>query len=96
MRTPLIRQGGGTDDVLRIYENMADEQRELERMIDTANATETEQERRRRGVVGSRSPAGDEMRLRALPVCVEGVAGVVPGTDPLQALLSKESLRSDR
>lgn len=86
MKTPLIRQGGGTDDVLRIYENLAQQRRELNRMIDTANATETEQERRHRGVIGARSAAGDEHRLRMIPAIARGVAGAIPGTSPHKAV----------
>lgn len=84
MRTPLIRQGGGTADVLRIYENIQQERRQLNRMIDTANATETEQELRHRGVIGARSAAGDEQRLRMIPAIARGVAGAIPGTAPHQ------------
>lgn len=40
--------------------------------------------------IGRRSAAGDEQRLRALPVCIEGVAGVIPGTDPQRALEAKD------
>lgn len=82
MRTPLIRQGGGTADVLRIYDNIDQERRRINRMIDTANATETEQERRHRGVIAARSAAGDEHRLRMIPAIARGVAGAIPGTAP--------------
>jgi len=82
MRPPLIRQGGGPDDVLRIYDNLAQERQDLQRMIDTANATETQQELRRRGVIGARSAAGDEDRLRMIPAIARGVAGAIPGTAP--------------
>lgn len=51
-------------------------------MIDTANATETEQERRHRGVIAARSAAGDEHRLRMIPAIARGVAGAIPGTAP--------------
>ena len=40
-----------------------------------------------------RSPAGDEQRLRAIPVSVQGVAGVIPGTNPHAALEAKERNR---
>ena len=82
MKTPLIRQGGGTPDVHRIYENQAEERRQLNRMIDTANATETAQELRHRGVIAARSAAGDEHRLRMIPAIARGVAGAIPGTAP--------------
>lgn len=82
MRTPLIRQGGGTAAVILIYENLSEERRALNRMIDTANATETQQEKRRRGLIAFRSAAGDEARLRAIPVCAKGVPGCIPGTAP--------------
>lgn len=85
MRPPLIRQGGGADDILRIYENLSQERRQLNRMIDTANATETDQDRRRRGVIAARSAAGDEERLRMIPAIARGVAGAIPGTVPHQA-----------
>lgn len=39
--------------------------------------------------------AGDRRRLRGIPV-VGGVGGTSPGTDPLGALLHKESLQSRR
>lgn len=81
-KTPLIRQGGGPDDVLRIYENIETERKELDRMIDTANATDSEQDKRRRGVVAARSAAGDEHRLRGIPAIGPGVAGAIPGTKP--------------
>lgn len=85
MRTPLIRQGGGTADVHRIYDNLNQERQALNRMIDTANATETEQELRHRGVIGARSAAGDEHRLRMIPAIARGVAGAIPGTSPHKA-----------
>lgn len=81
-QTPLIRQGEGPDGILRVYANQEAEREELERMIATANATETERDRRRRGVVGSRSAAGDEDRLRMIPAIARGVAGAIPGTTP--------------
>lgn len=86
MKTPLIRQGAGTEDVFRIYENIAQQRRELNRMIDTANATETDQELRRRGVIAARSAAGDEYRLRMIPTIARGVAGAIPGTSPHKAV----------
>ncbi len=81
-RVPLIRQGEGRDGVLRIYENLEKEQLQLDRMIETANATETEQDRRRRGLVAARSAAGDEQRLRGIPAIARGVPGAIPGTNP--------------
>lgn len=82
MRPPLIRQGGGTADLIRIYENLDEQRRDLRRMIDTANATETQQERRHRGLIAARSAAGDEDRLRMIPVYARGVPGHIPGTAP--------------
>ncbi len=35
--------------------------------------------------------AGDRLRLRGLPAVAPGVGGVMPGTNPLAALLAKES-----
>jgi hypothetical protein len=35
----------------------------------------------------------DPFELRGLPVVARGVAGVAPGTDPVRALLAKESRR---
>lgn len=57
----------------------------LDRIID--NNEDTHQAT---GKISRRSAAGDEQRLRALPVCIEGVAGVIPGTDPHAALEAKE------
>ncbi len=34
--------------------------------------------------------AGDERRLRGIPVTGRGIGSTVPGTDPLAALLQKE------
>lgn len=82
MRPPLIRPGGGTDELTRIYEHRAQQRRELLRMIDTANATEPQQDARRRGIIGARSPAGDEQRLRGIPAIARGVPGHIPGTSP--------------
>lgn len=94
MRTPLIRPGGGPDDLHRIYEDRAREAERVRRMIDTATSDESQQQQRRRGLVGARSPAGDERRLRAIPVSVEGVAGVIPGTQPEAATIRKLSRAS--
>lgn len=82
MRTPLIRPGAGMEDVDRIYAIHDQQRQDLLRMIDTANATEDEQDRRRRGIIGARSAAGDEDRLRRIPVIARGVAGAIPGTAP--------------
>ena len=87
MRPPLIRPGGGPDEIHRIYEDRAREAERVRRMIDTATSDESQQQKRRRGLVGARSPAGDEDRLRAIPVSVEGVAGVIPGTQPEAAAI---------
>lgn len=40
--------------------------------------------------IGSRSPAGDEQRLRMIPVYARGVPGTIPETDPLRALLARQ------
>ncbi len=48
---------------------------------------------RSRKLVGSRSAENDAGRLRGLPAVGRGVSGAVPGTDPLRALLVKESRR---
>lgn len=87
MRPPLIRPGGGQDEIHRIYENRAREAERVRRMINTATSDESEQQKRHRGLVGSRSPAGDEDRLRGIPVSVQGVAGVIPGTQPEAAAI---------
>lgn len=42
------------------------------------------------GLIGYRSAAGDQQRLRLIPAIARGVAGAVPGTNPLQAYLAKE------
>lgn len=34
---------------------------------------------------------GDKMTLRCIPVCSQGVPAVMPATQPLQALLAKET-----
>lgn len=51
-------------------------------MIDTANAPTSEQDRRRRGIIAARSSAGDEDRLRMIPVHARGVPGAIPGSNP--------------
>ena len=43
-----------------------------------------------RAIIGYRSAAGDQQRLRLIPAIARGVAGAIPGTNPLQALLAKE------
>lgn len=82
MRAPLIRQGAGQNDVFRINDLIEQERADVLRMIDIANAPETEQERRHRGIVAARSAAGDEDRLRMIPAIARGVAGAIPGTAP--------------
>ena len=82
MKAPLIRQGAGQADVRRIYENIAEEQANIARMIDTATAPDDEQQRRARGIIAVRSAAGDEQRLRMIPAIARGVAGAIPGTAP--------------
>lgn len=82
MKTPLIRQGGGQQALVTIYEDRADRQRAIDKMISAANATDTEQERRWRGIVSARTAAGDERRLRMIPAIARGVAGAIPGTKP--------------
>lgn len=84
MKHPLIRQGGGPNELEERYRAIAEEHTNLMRMIDTANSTETEQEARRRGIIGARSAAGDEHRLRMIPAIARGVAGAIPGTAPHQ------------
>ena len=44
----------------------------------------------RNKMIGYRSAAGDQQRLRLIPAIARGVAGAIPGTNPLQALLAKE------
>ena len=39
---------------------------------------------------------GDNRRLRGIPTVARGVSGVSPGTDPLGALIAKESLQTRR
>jgi hypothetical protein len=41
-------------------------------------------------MIGFRSAEDDLARLRALPPIAPGVAGAIPGTDRLRALLAKE------
>lgn len=52
------------------------------RMIDTATAPTSEQERRHRGIISGRSAAADEQRLRGIPAIGRNVAGAIPGTSP--------------
>ena len=66
--------------------------RKLDRIIDTTNTDPTITNHK----LTRRSAAGDEQRLRALPVCIEGVAGVIPGTDPYRALATKERFKHKR
>ena len=88
MRTPLIRQGAGPTELKRIYDHLDDQHQELLHMIGTATA-DTEQTRRKHGIVAGRSAAGDEHRLRAIPVTARGVAGVIPGTQPEHATIRR-------
>lgn len=82
MRVPLIRPGAGQTGVHQLYQQHAEERRELEKMLNTALASETTQERRHRGLAGFRSAAGDEHRLRGIPIAMPGVPGAAPGTVP--------------
>lgn len=40
---------------------------------------------------GGRSAEGDQLRLRYIPVCTYGVTAVIPGTQPLQAVIASEA-----
>lgn len=82
MKTPLIRQGGGPAALTEIYQTRDQERRDLDRMLTLSTAPETTQDRRRRGLIAHRSPAGDEHRLRMIPAIARGVAGAIPGTSP--------------
>jgi len=44
------------------------------------------------GVAGA-TAAGDERRLRGIPAVGRGCAGAIQGSDPVQALMAKESRR---
>ena len=46
-----------------------------------------------RGVHAPRSAEGDAMRLRGVPCIARSVAGAIPGTNPLAALLASERIR---
>lgn len=81
-RPPLIRPGTGQAGVHHALDEIARQQRQLDRMIATANLDDHDLDRRSRGIIGRRSAAGDELRLRGIPVCTEGVAGHIPGTRP--------------
>lgn len=84
MRHPLIHQGEGPAAAHeRIHAEREAERRELDRMISTANATPDEQTGRQ---LTYRSPAGDEQRLRAIPVIARGIGGAIPGTRPTDAI----------
>lgn len=76
-RTPLIRPGTGNAGIAAIYAQIEQEHRDLVRMIDASTAPITD-----RKIIGSRSPAGDEQRLRGIPAIGPGVTGAIPGTSP--------------
>lgn len=42
---------------------------------------------------GGATAAGDERKLRGIPAIGRGVAGAIPDTNPLAAVLAKESVR---
>lgn len=42
------------------------------------------------------SPAGDERKLRGIPVQAPGIGGTMPGTNPLARTLSNDRWRNDR
>lgn len=92
----LIRQGEGPAAAyLRRQEETAQQRQELDRLIDIATSSNTQQQRTRRGLKrdGHRSAAGDEQRLRMIPAIARSVAGAIPGTNPLTELIRKESRR---
>ena len=82
MRTPLIRQGAGQNDLHRIHEEHQKQRREIDKMLATAALDESQQEKRRRGIVSMRSAPGNEHRLRGIPVAMRGISGAVPGSVP--------------
>lgn len=82
MRLPLIRQGEGPAGLVRLHEQRLHDLHLLNKMIDTANATPSQQDSRRRGIIGARSAGGDEQRLRGIPAIGRNVAGAIPGTVP--------------
>lgn len=73
---------------LELHQYHTQQVAEITAVIDTAKAPTTEQERRRRGLIGERSAEGDEARLRGIPAIGRNVAGAIPGTSP--------HLRADR
>lgn len=76
-RPPLIRQGAGPNELERIYTKLEHERQDLIRMIDASTAPLDN-----RKLIGARSPAGDESRLRGIPAIGQGVTGAIPGTSP--------------
>jgi hypothetical protein len=82
MKTPLIRQGEGQPGIIRIYVQIHEQHDQLDRMIQTANLNPDLQASRRTTLIGARSAAGDEARLRGIPAIGPGVAGAIPGTNP--------------
>lgn len=86
----LIRQGEGP---VASLQRITAERQALRRHLDeiaresegvAMNAPDLSSTRRARA---GATAAGDERRLRGIPVCARGVGGVVIGTDPLSELL---------
>ena len=65
-------------------------------LIATGEPAATRRKGPRGRMIGFRSAEDDLARLRALPAVAPGVAGAIPGTDPLRALLAKERRNGKR
>lgn len=77
MKPPLTRPGHLQDT----YAALDAQRQDLERMINLANNLPDTHPTQK---LTARSAAGDEQRLRAIPVAAPGVPGVIPGTQPEQ------------
>lgn len=82
MRHPLIRQGEGPAAAIeRIQKERQAERDKLAMIAQDTAATDND-----RKTIGT--PAGDQRKLRGIPVQARGISGTVPGSNPLAALLA--------
>lgn len=78
--------------VLRRYQRYAERAADMAKVINivetgVAEPKQSKGAKRYRG----RSAEGDEQRLRYIPVCTYGVTAVIPGTQPLDAVIANEA-----
>lgn len=79
MRPPLIHQGAGPNAIYDILDGQREQHRALIRMVDAIpEITST--------TITRATAAGDERRLRGIPICAPGVGGAIIGSRPGAAL----------